>query len=405
MNIAILNHYASTPDQSSGEIRHFELAKRFAKDGNQIHIYIGDYSHLVGDYWHNIKGMLFEEESVKFKVIKTRKYTKNSLKRFLSSYDYYKNGKKIITNEKYDVIIASSPHPFTWSLAYYYSKKLKTPFYIEIRDVWPDDLVSLGSLSYSHPIAKVFDYMCKKYYPEAAGIISLIPDLSFHFKRLNTKVKNYIYIPNGIDTKFFEKIIKCQSVDKIIQNIPKNTIKIAFIGSMVEHNGVKETIELIINVAPELSKNFSFIFVGPGQEDYINSLKSLAKNSRNIFFFEPIPKKCVPHLMQNVDVLLFTLSENQMNSPAISSFKLLDYMASGKPILSVDIEGLLFKKTNGAIFFKNGNQKSFEKALSKLLKTNLNEIGKRNKEFIQKKRNWDRLYNELSNFIRNTINQ
>jgi len=168
LRIAILNHYASLPEIGSSETRHFELAKRFVSDGHSVHIYVGDFSHLNSKRWSESYNVHFEVEGVEFFVIKTRKYSANSLARFLSCCDYLKNGRTTILQNEYDVVISSSPHPFAWSLGWYYCKKKMGKFVIEIRDTWPDDLVSLGMMSYAHPVAKFFTYMCKKYYPKSS---------------------------------------------------------------------------------------------------------------------------------------------------------------------------------------------------------------------------------------------
>ncbi|HAA82389.1 MAG: Glycosyl transferase, group 1, partial [Thermotoga petrophila] len=116
MNIAILNHYASIPEVGSAETRHFELAKRFVREGHRVDIYVGDFSHLTGKRWSEMFGWSFSKDGADFIVVETREYIGNSLSRLLSSIDYYRNGRKKIIQSRYDVIIASSPHPFSWSL-------------------------------------------------------------------------------------------------------------------------------------------------------------------------------------------------------------------------------------------------------------------------------------------------
>lgn len=85
-----------------------------------------------------------------------------------------------------------------------------------------------------------------------------------------------------------------------------------------------------------------------------------------------------------------------MDHPAVSSYKVVDYMASGKPVLCVDIENLPFKKTKGAVFFREGN---LEEALRKILDENPSEFGKRNREYVERERDWDRLYEKLRSFV------
>lgn len=396
MKIAILNHYASLPQMGSSETRHFELAKRFVQNGHKVDIYVGDFSHLNREKWTKVYREDFQFQNVRFIVIKTREYSNNSLRRFLSSYDYFKNGKEKIMRSKYDIVISSSPHPFSWALGWYYCKRKKAKFMIEVRDVWPDDLVSLGMISYSHPAARFFDHMCKKYYPKASQIISLMPDLSKHFDRLGLQNREILYIPNGVEFETFQNPVPCKDIDEIFSKLPHG-IKVVYAGSIVPHNGVKEFIELLNKVDQRIVRKFVFVFVGPSQREYLSQVKAMAKE--NVFFFEPVSKMSIPYLFSKSDILLFTLSQTQMSNPAVSSYKVLDYMASAKPVLSVDIEGLLFKLTNGAVFYKNDNHVSLQSALEQLLNQDLSELGRRNVQYIIKERTWDVLYKKMERVI------
>ncbi len=396
MRIAILNHYASLPQMGSSETRHFELAKRFVRDGNDVDVYVGDFSHLNRQKWTDIYTEVFKFQGIKFIVVKTRKYSNNSLVRFLSSHDYFKNGKKRILKSDYDIVISSSPHPFSWSLGWYYCKRKRAKFIIEIRDIWPDDLVSLGMISYSHPVAKFFHYMCKKYYPKASQIISLVPDLSQHFRRLGLQNREILYIPNGVDIEVFQNPMQCTDVDEILSKVPQG-VKVVYAGSIVPHKGVKEFVELLNHIDQIIMRKFVFLFVGPSQKEYLSQIKAVAKE--NVFFFGAVSKTSIPYLFSKSDVLLFTLSKTQMKNPAVSSYKVLDYMASAKPVLSVDVDGLIFKLTNGAVFYKSNDPLSLQFALEKILSQDLSELGQRNIQYVMKERTWDILYERLKKAI------
>ncbi len=396
MKIAILNHYASIPEFGSSETRHFEFAKRFVKDGHSVDIYVGDYSHLNSSKWSIKFNHAFEKDGVRFFVIKTRTYHGNGLDRFLASYDYFRNGKKLIAKQDYDFVIASSPHPFAWSLGWWYSrKKPSTKFFIEIRDVWPDDLVSLGTIKLFHPVAQFFDFMCKIYYSKVVGMITLMPDLSHHFERIGVKPKRVAYIPNGTEIESFLNPASCTKVDEIFNTLPSKKI-VVYAGSIVPHNGIREFLELLNEVDESLRNNFVFLFIGPSQRDYLSQVKAIAP--KDVFFYEPIPKSCIPYLFKKADLLLFTLSQTGMKDPAVSSYKILDYMASAKPVLSVDVERLAFKQTEGAIFYKNDSAKTLQSALKKILSVDIAALGDKNREFVLE-RSWNRLYEKLKSFL------
>ena len=76
-------------------------------------------------------------------------------------------------------------------------------------------------------------------------------------------------------------------------------------------------------------------------------------------------------------------------------------MASGKPIISVDMPGLPLKETNGAIFYKAGVPESFAKAIEDFLGTDdeLKEMKERNIEYIKQNRDIKKLAEKLINEI------
>ncbi|ABR30234.1 hypothetical protein SU69_01905 [Thermosipho melanesiensis] len=402
MKILILNHYASIPELSSAETRHFEIGKRLVKKGHKITIAVGNYSHLLKKDWNSLVENDFEKEGVIFKIIKTRKYRGNGLSRFLSSYDFYKNGKKL-KNEKFDIVVASSPHPFSWKLGNYISKKQNIPLLIELRDVWPDDLIEAGLISRNHPIVPFFKYMSKKYYTRSSGVISLVPSIEKHLKSITSKKIPMKIIPNGVSLANFFQPYPCKNLDEI-PCFKNKTIKIVYTGSHNPSNGLEDVLKCIVKLEENLKNRFTFIFIGSGTEK--QKLINMAKNEKNVYFLNPISKSCIPYLLkEKSDVLLFSLKYfKNTEYPAFSSYKLLDYMASGKPILSVDQKNLILKNTNGAIFFTPKDCTSLSLALKKILdKDKIEKMGKNNVEYIKKHRDWDVLSEQFEEFLINVL--
>ena len=54
--------------------------------------------------------------------------------------------KKILKQDKPDIIIASSVHPLTMVAGIKIARKLKIPCICEIRDLWPEAIFSFGKL-------------------------------------------------------------------------------------------------------------------------------------------------------------------------------------------------------------------------------------------------------------------
>jgi glycosyltransferase involved in cell wall biosynthesis len=372
--------------------------------GHRVKIFVADYHHLIAKRWTDLfKKNIVEKDNVEFIVVPVRSYIGNNKDRLLNMLDYSRNAVKIAKQlkEKPDIVIGSSVHPFAWKAAYKISRYYKSRFLIEVRDIWPDDLVKFGLLKRYHPLT-IYLYLLEKWaYKKAEKIISLTPEFLNHLERLKLKAfkEKVLVIPNGVDLKRFEKVIRCDVVDRILEKF-KDKIIFSYTGAHGPANDLKTVVEGIkILDSNNLSDKVAFIFVGSGpeKENLINLSKRLSL--KNVEFIDPIPKECVPYLLSKSNALIFPLGKVDIKEPAYSSNKLADYMASGKPIISVDLEGLPLKETNGAIFYNPGDPESFAKAIEKFMnipQEKIEAIGKRNIEYIKENRDVRKLAKKLS---------
>ena len=405
MKIWWLNHYAAIPETGGGT-RHFDIAVQLAKMGNEVKIFVADYHHLISKSWtERFKKNLIIKDGVELIVVPTRHYKGNNKERLLNMLDYSKNvveiGKKIA--DRPDVVIGSSVHPFAWKAAYKLSKYHRARFFIEVRDVWPKDLIKFGLMSRYNPIAIYFSLLERWAYKKAEKIIALVPSFLDHLEDLKLRhlKEKVVIIPNGVLLEKFENIHECKIVRDIFKDL-ENKVVFTYTGAHGPANDLKTVLEGIkILNEKKLRKNLFFVFVGSGPEKdgLIRLMKQL--NLENVKFVDPIPKDCIPHLLTKSNALIFPLGIVNLEEPAFSSNKLVDYMASGKPIISVDMPGLPLKETNGAIFYKAGVPESFAKAIEDFLGTDdeLKEMKERNIEYIKQNRDIKKLAEKLINEI------
>jgi len=402
MNIWWLNHYAVIPEIGGGT-RHFDIATQLVKLGHRVKIFVANYHHLIAKSWmERFKKDLVVKDGVEFIIVSARHYTGNGKKRLLNMLDYSRNvvkiGKEIV--DKPDVVIGSSVHPFAWKAAYKLAKYHKAHFFIEVRDVWPDDLIKFGLMSKYNPLAIYFSLLEKWAYKKAEKIIALMPSFLKHLDNLKLGYikEKVIIIPNGVPLERFENVSECEVIKEIFSDFERKIV-FTYTGAHGPANDLKTVIDGIKILNDNLlNENIIFVFVGSGPEK--ENLMRMAKqlNLKNVRFINPIPKECIPYLLKISSALIFSLGNVNLEEPAFSSNKLADYMASGKPIISVDIPRLPLKETNGALFYEVGNPNSFAKAVEKFLnfdEKRLQEMGKRNIEYIKENRDIKKLAEKL----------
>lgn len=324
MNIWIFNHHALTPDMSGGT-RHYDFAKELIKRGHSVTIIASSfhYSKYQETKEYGNKEYLIEKiDGIDFIWIKTPAYFGNGISRVKNMISYtYKVLKYIPKLDllKPDVIVGSSVHLFTVWAAYKLSCRYKTPFIMEVRDLWPQTLIDMG-ISKWHPFIVLLSWLEKYLYNKADKIISNLP-YAYDYIGQFVKKEKFEWISNGVNLSNIKYTSKEKS-EKFV---------ISYTGAI----GVANNLQILLDVAKELKekKDIFFRIVGEGAEK--EKLKAFVKenNLLNVSIENSVPKNEVTNILQNSDVLFLSLKDSPLYKFGISLNKLFDYMASGRVIV------------------------------------------------------------------------
>ncbi len=214
-NVWIFCHHTSPPEFGHFT-RHFNLGIHLKKQGYNPIVFAGSVPHNTDTQIINGKERYIEYKKHEFPYIfiKTCLYNKSGKKRLLAMYQYCNNLKITVKNllqtkwEKPDVIIASSGHIFVPVVAIFIAKKLKVPCIVEIRDLWPESIVSYSKkITKNHPAIKLLYKLEKWIYKKAERIIftmeggaEYIIDQGWDKEIDITKIH---HINNGVDLEVF----------------------------------------------------------------------------------------------------------------------------------------------------------------------------------------------------------
>jgi len=330
-SIWIFNHYAITPDYPGGT-RHFDFGKELEKRGYKITIFASSFHYSMlketKEYDRN-KHIIEDYEGIRFVWIKTFPYSRNNWKRVINMLSYSYRAYKVaneINIEKPDVIIGSSVHLFAVFTAYLLSKKHNTHFIMEVRDLWPQTLIDMGIPRW-HPFVILLGVLEKYLYKKADKIIVLLPKANEYIERLGVPSGKIVWIPNGVNLENFnfDTMNNCQMSGE-------NEFLITYTGAI----GHVNNLEIIIKVAEIIKLNYpeiKFLLVGDGPEKEKLVRLTNEKNLSNIEFEKAIPKNEIKNIINKSDALILLLKDSNLYKYGISSNKLYDYLASGKPII------------------------------------------------------------------------
>ncbi|MDO8368149.1 MAG: glycosyltransferase family 4 protein [Saprospiraceae bacterium] len=334
IDLWIINHYANRPG-SSGLSRHYDFAGYLLKRGYKVTIFCSDIHYNTYEKLVEIpKGKNYfvqEIEGIRYVWIRTVPYQNNGIKRYLNIYSFYQ-GLKLLEKEnelgRPDLVLGSSFHPFTIWASLKYKQKTKVPFIAEIRDLWPETMIQLGSSPYS-PVVLLLDFIQKKVYKGCDAIVLLFPKAHEYIEGLNIGIprSKMSWIPNGVDVQLFS-----QPTHPTAQIVEPHFFNVLNAGSL----GNVYSLEYLITAAQILQERklpIRIYLIGSGPlEDKLKKIKE-EMGLENVFFRKPLPKTQMPAILQQFDLLYASLMNSPLYKYGMSLTKLHEYMAAGKPVV------------------------------------------------------------------------
>lgn len=405
--IWFINHYAVSP-HSGGATRHYDFGKELIERGYDVTIFASSFDHKLRTEMLEKKEKLKKQniDGVKFVWLRTYPYQKNDLYRVINMLSFaFRMFFVGLQEKKPDVIIASSPHPFSWIAGYFLARLKKSRFIAEARDLWPQSAIDMGVLRANSIVTKILIVLERFTYKKAVTIIVLMPEAEKYLTQLGINNKKISYIPNGVRIKEFDRLsgkVMSDDVSRIINKHKKN-FKAVYLGAHGHANALDTLVDAAGIVAEKGYGDIHFLFIGDGPEKQrlINKVKE--SRMENIFFYPPIKKTDVPVLLKNVDLCLFSLVKSDVFKYGISPNKLFDYMCSGKLIIfSCETKNNIVKEAGAGIAVDAEEPNAIAQAVIAMFNASKEEriqMGLKGRKYLENNHDISNLVNRLESIL------
>ena len=334
MNILLINHYAGSPEMGM-EFRPYYFAGEWTKMGHRVDIIAGDYSHLRTK--NPEVGEDFQEEDIdgiKYHWIKTGQYEGNGAKRAFTMFRFvgklWAKAGKIVKECKPDVVITSSTYPLDTYAGQRIAKKAKAKLIHEVHDMWPISPMELGGMSKRHPFIVLMQMAEDSFCRKSDHVVSLLPNAKEYFMAHGMAESKFVCVANGIVRKEWEdpEPLPVEIKEKLDQIKEGCGFLLCFFGSHTRSYAVGYLIDAVKQFSPH---EIGVVLVGDGTDK--KRLQGISRESANIHFLDPVPKKYIPSLLDMADGIYVGAAKNRMFRFGICMNKLFDAMMSGKPML------------------------------------------------------------------------
>jgi glycosyltransferase involved in cell wall biosynthesis len=230
--------------------------------------------------------------------------------------------------ERPDAIVGSIQPLFTGWAAMRVAAKKRSPFLLEVRDLWPDALVVKGALGPT--TAKPLYWMADRLYRNASRIVTLTPGIKVELLKKGIPSSKVDVFPNGFDPRLFEGSGALR--DEIRQRYGWGDDFVAiFTGSYTRVTAVEVIVEAARVLSGRKGLRFELFGAGPTRAE----VEALARSHGlgNVHFHDPVPKREVPGLLAGADAALMCLFRTPLAHIYFEN-KFMDYMGAGKGILA-----------------------------------------------------------------------
>ena len=229
------------------------------------------------------------------------------------------------------VVLATSPPMFAALGALVYSKLVRRPFVLDVRDVWPESAIQMGSIRH-RLIIFIFEKMEVLLYEGSSAIVVATPGMIKHIRsKIDLGDREVIYLPCGV-TAYSDPALKAYSFSSSIRSSMFSCDK--FVVLYAGLHGHAQNLTNIIECADILRdrNDIEFLLVGDGPEKkYLIDLVH-EKELQNVHFVDPLEREEIRSLYCDVDCALVPLRDLDVFKTVFPS-KTFELLSFGVPTI------------------------------------------------------------------------
>ena len=371
-NVWIVNQYA-LPRGSAGMTRHGDLASVLRDHGHDVTVIASSFHYYRADDLAVSHRGVTDHDGVRFVWLESAPYRKNDARRVFNMVEFYV---RAVTARlagrvsRPDVVIGSSPSLLCGLAGLDLARRHGARFVLELRDVWPDDLVAMGALRQGGPVHLALDRLARYLEARADRVVTVPPKLAAHLEARGVPREKIVHLPNGVflddrgePTEPLPRTL-CAELDAC-----RGAFVVMYMGAHGMANGLHNVLDaakLLASERPDVPA--AFVLIGAGQQKAELMERAAREGIANVRFHDPIPKGAVPAAARAADALMVHLAPvTTFDAYGRSPNKLYDYLAACRPVLySTTDPTTIVDEARAGLAFAPGDPRALADAVLRL---------------------------------------
>lgn len=332
MHVIYIHQHFATKAGATGT-RSYEWSRRLLAAGHQVTMICGEYA--PGGLQVGTNEGIREHDIDGIRVLQIPEYYENQmgmLRRALAFGRFARAATRLIKTLHGDLVFATSTPLSVGIPGMKGAKHLGVPFVFEVRDAWPEMLVSSGLLK--NPLLIWYGlHLERKIYRAAQHIVALSPGIRDTIARTGYPAEKISMIPNASDIDIFKP--DRRPLDDDPRFGPPGSFRVVFTGAHGFLNGLDAVLDTAAELLRRGEKGIQFVFIGTGRErDRLIQRSRREGLDKVCSWVEPMPKTELTEVLPRMDVGLMVLINVPVMHYGTSPNKFFDYIACGLPVVN-----------------------------------------------------------------------
>jgi colanic acid biosynthesis glycosyl transferase WcaI len=333
MHILFLSHYFP-PEVNAPATRTFDHCRRWVAAGHRVTLITCTPNCPSGVVFEGYRNAWLQRETVDgIRVLRVWTYlspNKGFLKRITNYVSYLVSATLCaMTVRRVDVIVATTPQFFCGWAGVVCSWLLRRPLVLEVRDIWPESIVTVGAIK-NRRIRRLLEWLEIKMYAAARRIVTVGDGYRSRLLDRGVPEERIAVVPNGVDTRQF--VPAPHFPPPVFRANEGRKFVCAYIGTV----GMAHGLDVVLRAAEKLRDadrtNVEFRIVGDGAERQELEHEARSRRLDSVVFTGLVPKSRMPETIAAADACLVHLKQAELFETVIPS-KIFEIMAMNVPIV------------------------------------------------------------------------
>jgi glycosyltransferase involved in cell wall biosynthesis len=329
VRIAYVSHYF-VPEPAAPAARVHEFGRAWARAGHQVSVVTTFPNHPLGRIPRAYRGRWWATECLDgMRVLRCWLFATPNRgvgRRGLDHLSFMATAVLLGLPRlgQVDVVIASSPTLFSAVSAWLMARIQRVPFVLEVRDLWPEAIVSLGLMRPGLSV-RVLQGLADFLYARAARVVVVTEAFADRLIARGIPRSKLCVIPNGADTALFSA-----GVDRAAARAAlgyTDQFVVAYVGT----HGLSHGLGAVLDAAAS-QPDVAYLLVGDGADRERLVHERDRRGLGNVKMCPSVARSEVPGVYAAADVCLVPLRDVPLFDAFVPS-KLFEVLAAGRPVV------------------------------------------------------------------------